>query len=184
LIYTVAGREHGKHREGKKAIIKVALYDLKSSGACWRDHLASMLRDFGYTSCGADPNIWKKPKTKWNGDRYWEYVLAYDDDILCISHEPSKFTEMLQVKYTLKKGSVREPTEYLGSEVCKHYIENSEDQTKVKWALSSDKYVDRAIKEVDKKLKTRVKTRMSLDYRPELNDTPELDVVFHIYAYL
>jgi hypothetical protein len=114
-----------------------------------------------------------KAKTKPNGDRYWEYVLV--DDILCISHEPSKFMEMLQVKYTLKKGSVGEPTAYLGAEVCKHYIENSE-------ALSSDKFVDRAVKEVerqlaeaDKKLKTRVKTPMSLDYQPELNDTPELD---------
>jgi hypothetical protein len=90
--------------------------------------------------------------------------------------------EMLQVKYTLKKGSVGEPTAYLGAEVCKHYIENLDDPTKVRWALSSDTYVDRAVKEVerqlaetDKKLKTRVKTPMSLDYRPELDDTPELD---------
>jgi Reverse transcriptase (RNA-dependent DNA polymerase) len=61
LIYTVAGLEHGAHRKGQKAIIKGALYGLKSSGARWRDHLANMLRDFGYTSCKADPDIWMKP---------------------------------------------------------------------------------------------------------------------------
>jgi Reverse transcriptase (RNA-dependent DNA polymerase) len=182
LIYTVAGLEHGAHREGQKAIIKGALYGLNSSGARWRDHLANTLRNFGYTSCKADPDIWMKPKSKPNGDKYWEYVLVYVDDILCISHEPKKFMEMLQAKYTLKKGSVGEPTAYLGAEVCKHYIESSEDLTKVRWALSSDKYVDRAVKEVerqlgeaDRKLKNKVKTPLSLDYRPELDETPELD---------
>jgi Reverse transcriptase (RNA-dependent DNA polymerase) len=140
LIYTVAGLEHGTHREGQKAIIKGALYGLKSSGARWRDHLANTLRDFGYTSCKADPDIWMKPKSKPNGDKYWEYALVYVDDILCVSHEPKKFMEMLQAKYTLKEGSVGEPTAYLGAEVCKHYIEGSEDPTKVRWALSSDKY--------------------------------------------
>jgi Reverse transcriptase (RNA-dependent DNA polymerase) len=183
LIYTVAGLEHGAHREGQKAIIKGALYGLNSSGARWRDHLANTLRDFGYTSCKADPDIWMKPKSKPNGDKYWEYVLVYVDDILCVSHEPKKFMEMLQAKYTLKEGSVGEPTAYLGAEVCKHYIEGSEDPTKVRWALSSDKYVDRAVKEVerqlgeaDRKLKNKVKTPLSLDYRPELDETPELDV--------
>jgi hypothetical protein len=71
---------------------------------------------------------------------------------------------------------------YLGAEVCKHYIESSEDPTKVRWALSSDKYIDRAVKEVERQLseasrmlKNKVKTPLSLDYRPELDKTPELD---------
>jgi Reverse transcriptase (RNA-dependent DNA polymerase) len=150
LIYMVTGLEHGAHREGQKAIIKGALYGLKSSGARWWDHLANTLCDFGYTSCKADPDVWMKPKSKPNGDKYWEYVLVYVDDILCISHESKKFMEMLQAKY--KEGSVGEPTAYLGAEVCKHYIESSEDPTKVRWALSSDKYVDRAVKEVERQL--------------------------------
>jgi hypothetical protein len=123
-----------------------------------------------------------KPKSKPNGDKYWEYVLVYIEDILCISHEPKKFMEMLQAKYTLKEGSVGELTAYLGVEVCKHYIESSEDPTKARWALSSDKYVDCAVKEVerqlseaDRKLKTKFKTPLSLDYRPELDEMPELD---------
>jgi hypothetical protein len=144
--------------------------------------LANTLRDFGYTSCKADPDIWTKPKTKPNGDKYWEYVLVYVDDILCISHEPKKFMEMLQAKYILKKGSVGEPTACLGAEVCKHYIESLEDPTKVRWALSLDKYVDRAVNEVERqlseagrKLKTKVKTPLSLGYQPELDKMPELD---------
>jgi Reverse transcriptase (RNA-dependent DNA polymerase) len=94
LIYTVTGLEHGAHREGQKVIIKGALYGLKLSGACWRDHLANTLRDFGYTSCKADLDIWMKPKSKPNGDKYWVYVLVYVDYILCISHKPKKFMEM------------------------------------------------------------------------------------------
>jgi hypothetical protein len=100
------GLEHGARREGQKAIIKGALYGLKSSGARWQDHLANTLRDFGYTSCKANPDIWMKPKSKPSRDKYWEYVLVYVDDILCISHEPKKFMEMLQAKYTLEEGIV------------------------------------------------------------------------------
>lgn len=48
-----------------------------------------------------------KPKTKPNGEKYWEYVLVYVDDILVISHEPKVFVDYLAQIYTLKPGSVK-----------------------------------------------------------------------------
>jgi Reverse transcriptase (RNA-dependent DNA polymerase) len=181
-IWTICGLEFGAHRHGKKALIVGALYGLKSSGARWREHLAQTLRDFGYQSCKADPDIWMKAKGKPNGDAYWEYVLVYVDDILCISHEPQKFMDMLGDKYTLKAGSVGPPTTYLGAEIRQHRIEGSDEPEKVRWAMSSDAYVKRAVAEVESKLEeigeklsTRVQTPLTPDYHPELDQTPELD---------
>jgi Reverse transcriptase (RNA-dependent DNA polymerase) len=181
-IYTVCGLEFGNHRVGTKAIIVGALYGLKSSGARWREHLAGTLREFGFTSCKADPDIWMRPKSKANGDAYWEYVLVYVDDILCISHEPQNVMDLLASKYKLKDGSVGEPTNYLGAKIEKFQIEGAADPTKHCWAMSSDDYLSRAVKEVertlaevDQNLKSKVKTPMTPDYRPELDETPELD---------
>ena len=60
------------------------------------------------------------------------------DDILCISHEPQVVMDYLASKYTLKKGSVKEPDAYLGAEVKKWTIDGAENPTKVRWAMLSD----------------------------------------------
>jgi hypothetical protein len=50
--------------------------------------MAATLRDYGYSSCKADPDVWMRPKTKPDGFRYWSYILVYTDDILVIDHGP------------------------------------------------------------------------------------------------
>ena len=80
-VFTIAGKEFGPGKQGRVAIITRALYGLRSSGKAWRDHMAATLRDFGYVSCKADPDVWMKPKTKPDGFKYWSYVLVYTDDI-------------------------------------------------------------------------------------------------------
>ncbi len=45
---------------GKSAVIVRALYGLKSAGAAFKAHLASFMRQMGYTSCKADPDLWLK----------------------------------------------------------------------------------------------------------------------------
>ena len=56
-------------------------------------------------------------------------------------------TELSNV-YTFTKGSIKEPDEYLGAQVGKFHIEDSENPDKVRWAFSSDKYMTNAIKTV------------------------------------
>jgi hypothetical protein len=139
--------------------------------------MANTLREAGYHSCYADPDVWMKKNTKADGFKYWEYVLCYVDDVLVISHEPQKVMDYLNSKYTMKKGSVKPPDEYLGAEIRKY-----DTGTKEVWAMSSDLYVKRAIADVETELsylgqglRTKVTTPMSSKYRPELDETPELD---------
>jgi hypothetical protein len=60
-IATICGPEFGEH-EGQTAIIVRALYGLKSSGAAFRNHLASCMRQLGYSPCLADPDVWMRPE--------------------------------------------------------------------------------------------------------------------------
>ena len=181
-VYTIAGKEFGTDREGQVIIITRALYGLKSSGKAWRDHMAATLRDHGYTSCRADPDVWMRPKTKVNGCQYWSYILVYTDDILVVDHEPQKVMEYLASRYTLKPGSVKEPDTYLGAQVSKFYIDGAPDPEKPRWAMSSEKYVKQAVADVELELSyvdlclpTRVTTPLSQGYRPELEQSRELD---------
>ncbi|KAI2500927.1 hypothetical protein MHU86_13534 [Fragilaria crotonensis] len=92
--------------------------------------MAATLREGGFVSCRGDPDVWMRPKVKTNGDKYWEYVLCYVDDILCVSHEPQVVMDYLASKYTLKKGSVKEPDSYLGAEVKKWTIDGADNPSK------------------------------------------------------
>ena len=65
-IWTTLGKEFGDDC-GKKAIVVRALYGLKSSGAAFRAHLAGCMRDMGYVSCPADPDLWLKEQTDRKG---------------------------------------------------------------------------------------------------------------------
>ncbi len=80
-VWTVLGPEFGIDA-CKSAIIVHALYGLKSAGAAFHAHLASFMRQMGYTSCKADPDLWYKAETRpADNFRYYAYILYYDDDI-------------------------------------------------------------------------------------------------------
>ncbi len=65
-VWTILGPEFG-HDSGRSAIIVHALYGLKSAGAAFWAHLASFMRQMGYTSCKADLtcgwNLWLDLRT-------------------------------------------------------------------------------------------------------------------------
>lgn len=78
-FYSIAGPEFGRDREGRTVLITRALYGLRSSGARFRDNLASALRKVGFVSCKADPDVWIRPAVKKDGSHYYEYALYYVD---------------------------------------------------------------------------------------------------------
>ena len=57
----------------------------------------------GFVSCLADPDVWMRPAVKTNGDKYYEYLLVYTDDILAISVNSKELLAMLDQHYLLLK---------------------------------------------------------------------------------
>jgi hypothetical protein len=181
-LYTIAGKEFGPKNEGRPVMIVRALYGLKSSGKSFRDFLANNLREMGYVSTKADPDLWMMPDVKADGTEYYRYVICYVDDVAVTMENPQRFMDELSQRFTLKEGSVQEPTLYLGADVMKWYIAESDEPGKVRWALASTKYTRRAIADLEteldsigKRLPTKVSTPLSSGYRPELDQTPELN---------
>jgi len=87
-VWTVLGAEFGSDA-GKSAIVVRALYGLKNAGAAFRVQLASFMRQMGYTSCKANPDLWYKAETRPTDNfRYYAYKLCYVDYILCMHHDP------------------------------------------------------------------------------------------------
>ncbi len=85
-IWFEGGVECGADR-GKVCVVTRSLYGLKSAGAAFRSTLAQTLRDLGYDSSRADPDVWLRKAVKENGPKYYEILFVYVDDILAISHK-------------------------------------------------------------------------------------------------
>ncbi len=107
-IWCRAGKEFGSD-EGCIMIIVRALYRLKTSGATWRVAFAEKLTEMGYKSTKADPDMWIWQAVKPNGFHYYEILLVYVDDILCVSHQPEKTMEQIKQLYRLKDDSIGPP---------------------------------------------------------------------------
>jgi hypothetical protein len=114
-VWTVLGAEFGSDAS-KSAIIVRALYGLKSAGAAFCAHLASFMRQMGYTFCKADPDLWYMAETRPTDNlRYYAYILCYVDDILCMYHDPMTILDRINGYMPLKPSSVGDPDIYLGA---------------------------------------------------------------------
>jgi hypothetical protein len=111
-IWFQAGRECGPDM-GKVMVITRALYGLRTSGASWRQMLSDTLQgpEFGYRQSRGDPDVYLKRRSRPNGSDYYEMILVFVDDILCISHDPKSFMDRLGKIYELR-GTVKEPLIY------------------------------------------------------------------------
>lgn len=177
-IYIICGPEFGEYC-GRKAVIRLALYGLKSSGFAWRSHLAETLRTLEFTMCYADNDVWMRPAEKADGTKYYEYILVYTDDILVLSTNPKEIMAKLDQHYLIKPESIGPPTRYLGAKIGRFTIEGDDN---VKWTMSSEEYLKNQIKELEKwlhkhgmKLKTRAPSILPSNYKPELDNTELCD---------
>jgi len=166
--------------KGKILIVVRALYGLKSSSAAWRADLARVLREMNFDSTLADPDVWIRKARRENGDDYYEMVLVYVDDLLCVSEHPDNVMKALGEFYELKDGSVKEPDIYLGADIEMVQLPDGRSQ----WAMSSKTYVKNSVKVVENllvedgtglHLKTTARSPFPSGYRPELDVTKELD---------
>jgi hypothetical protein len=141
-IWTVAGPEFGSD-EGSIMIVKRALYGLKSSGAAWRAHFATTLTEMGFISTIADPDVWIRAAVD-EQSLYYEMILVYVDDILCISKDTKSIVDCIGQSYQLKEGSVQAPERYLGANIEKWTFQDGQQL----WSMSAKSYIKSAIENI------------------------------------
>jgi hypothetical protein len=180
-VWTVLVPEFGDEA-GKRALIVRALYGLKSAGAAFRNHLAEFMKHLGWHPCRADRDLWMKAETRPDdGVLYWDYILIYVDDILCVHHDPGSLLATLDEYFKMKEGSIQVPTFYLGANMKKTVLTNGV----VAWGMISRKYVQSAVHNVkeymtalpgDQKMINKASGPFLGGGKPELDASPELDL--------
>ena len=194
-VWMMLTNQLGPEYNGRRAIISKNLYGLRSSGRSFRDYLAMNLRGWGLTSSKADPYLWMKAAVKPNGDKVYEYVISYVDDLIFHGRDPKGFMNALGQRFTMKPGSIKEPDSHLEvdvkmfripdsddpDKVRRFCIPDSDDLDKVRWAFESTSYVKKAILDLEKELGEadlqllpNAKTPLASGYQPELDVSPEL----------
>ena len=172
--YIVCGSEFPLEYQGKIAVIKRALYGGKKAGSDYWKHMRTCMKHLGFEPCEADPDVWMRKATKpSDGSEYWEYVLLYVDDALSVSHRPEEVLRNEIGKYwIMKSNSIGPPKLYLGNKVSKVTLENGV----LAWAFGSSQYVQSAIANVERYLKTkneslpkRASAPFTTNYRPEID---------------
>jgi len=85
---------------------------------------AAKLFELGCKSAKADPDIWIQAATKHDGTQYYEILLVYVDDILCISQCPDQMMNQIKELYRLKDELIGQPKRYLGANISKYQYPN------------------------------------------------------------
>jgi hypothetical protein len=171
-IWVNAGPEFGSD-QGTVQIVKKALYGLKSSGFSWKKMLTQNLEEMGYRTTVADPDVFIRPATKPDGFEYYEFILTYVDDCLCVSHDPKASMDVLGSIYDLKD-TVHPPERYLGANIQQWQLPDGRSV----WSMSGKDYVKNAVKICKdlllgdgKQLKVgkNAERPMARTYRPEMD---------------
>ena len=187
--YIICGREFGIENVGRVAIICRALYGGKLAGRDYWKHMRAFMNSLGFVPSKGDPEVWMREAVTEDGHEYWEYVLLYVDDCLVISHR-GKFVleEEIGKHFVLKPASIGPPHIYLGGKVSIRTISDEEDGDIQCWSFSSSLYVKQAVANVQNYLKSadgkrlgitfpkgERKSTFSSNYRPEIDESAELD---------
>jgi len=174
--YVVAGDEFGPLK-GRVLKIVRALYGLKSAGAAFRAHLASVLRDhLHFYACEADPDLWLRKATKPDGSAYYEYALVYVDDVMLISAAADELVKELACYFTLKvvEDPGTAPCRYLGAMVGQYQFGDGS----LAWSMSAEDYLTKAIPTIeeawDEKLCRKASSPLPAGYHPEIDVSPLL----------
>jgi hypothetical protein len=145
-VYIKAGPEFGS-KEGLWMLVVRALYGLRGAGASFRAYLATKLEQMGFAPCVADPDVWMRPAIKGNGNEYYEYILCYVDDIMCISDDPVKVLRELGQSFQFKNDEIKEPDMYLGATLKQRTLDGVP-----RWSVTSDEYLKAAVENLERQL--------------------------------
>ena len=77
--------------------------------------LSKTVKDMGFKSTLVDPDVYIRRNKKENGEPYYELLLVYVDDLMCVSHNPRDIMIKIGDTYKLKDGQFGPPDRYLRS---------------------------------------------------------------------
>jgi hypothetical protein len=157
-VYIIGGPEFGA-LQGHTLVIYKALYGLRTSGLCWHQRFADVLRSMGFTPCKAENDIWMREK---NG--LHEYIAVYVDDILIAASDPKEITTLLESQYQFKLKGVGPLQYHLG---CDYFCDNEGTL-----CFGPRKYINKMIEQFEKMFGTKPKEYTS---PLEKGDHPEID---------
>ena len=69
----------------------------------------------GFVPTIADNDVYCCVHVNDNKVKYYEYLIVYVDDIICISHNPQKYMDHFKKTYRLREICV--PNKFLGSDI-------------------------------------------------------------------
>ena len=186
-IWFVGGPETGPENQGKVLTLERALYGLKTSGASWRSMFSKfIINDLKFKPTSADPDVYLRRAKREDGTEYYEMLLVYVDDVLCISEDPMTIMKMIGDRFDIKNNEIIPPKMYLGGGIEKRPVLNGERQ-KVGdfWTMNSEQYITNMVNIVEDKLKKeglelkgknrRCQGIFPTNYKPELDATDECD---------
>ena len=150
LIWTTVRPKFGSE-EVSIMVVKIDLYGLKSSRAEFRDKLATLLHDIGYTPSKADPYLWMRPTIKSDGMEYYKYALVCVADSIVISCLSMKTIKVIKCVFRLKGDKAEPPDMYLEASLEKFKTKGG---TKC-WLMSAKKYFKDAVINLEAKLAKR-----------------------------
>ena len=138
--------------------------------------------------CLAEPDLWYRLMVRpEDNHNYFSYVLLYVDDCLCICHDAKAEIHKIDKFFTMKKGSIGDPDVYLGAKVKRMEMPNGVQA----WALSSSKYVQEAVQNVEnylrdelggRTLRKRAPTPFMSEYVPDMDMTKEVSAELAMYC--
>ena len=141
----------GPEYTGKLAVTVRALYSLEISGASWRQHLSSGINYLGFTNTKGDSDVYRRRASKTTGESYYECLIVYVDDIICVSDNPKHWMDTLQISYRLR--DVGLPYKFLGSNKKQWRYTDDNGMIQSCWALGSETYVKEACKVAKEQMK-------------------------------
>ena len=174
--WDIAGPEFGS-KESCKMLIVRTLYGTATTGRDFRNRLRECMNHSQYDFCAADLDVWMQKVRRDDGAKYYEYLLLYTDDCICISKPAEEALREIGKYFSLTEKSIGPPKIYLGCKVSVILPSGV-------WAysFSSSQYVQETIKNVEAylleremKLSRKVNLPISPGYRPELDQSRELD---------
>jgi len=94
-------------------LIVRALYGNATADRDFHNHVQECMKHLQYDFCAADHDVWMRKARRDDGTEYYEYLLLYTDDCLCISEHAEETLLEIDKYFSLKEKSIGPPKIYL-----------------------------------------------------------------------